>query len=186
LFGKFGDADRAIRGLKERGFSRDDISVLAKKQVMDEYAQGKAGLEEVAESTAVGALTGGMAGGLLGILVSVGAIAIPGLGPAVAAGTLASSLGITAGGAGLGTAVGGILGAMTRLGVSEDEAHVYAEGIQRGGVFLAVETEPERVPEVRQVFDQANVLDAKALQQEWRKAGWVAFDEDNPPAGTLG
>ena len=103
--------------------------------------------------------------------------AIPGIGPVFAAGSVATALGLTAGGAGVGAAVGGILGAMTGLSIAEEDADVYAEGVRRGEILVAVETPEERMDEVRGVMDAANAEDIHALRETWKREGWAGFHQ---------
>ena len=88
-----------------------------------------------------GAVAGTAVGGGLGLLAGIGALAIPGVGPVVAAGWLVATLA----GAGVGAGAGGLLGALTGAGVGEEESHVYAEGVRRGGSLVSV-----RVPDGRE------------------------------------
>jgi hypothetical protein len=149
LFKQFKEADQAIRALEESGIDRQKINVIAR----DSAVASNLGLEptvgDVVSSAGVGAAGGGIGGGLIGLLVGLGALAIPGIGPVFAAGSVAATLGLTAGGAGVGVAVGGIMGAMTGLSIAEEDAEVYAEGVRRGEILVAVETPEERVDEVR-------------------------------------
>src|SRR6201988_4752355 len=96
------------------------------------------GVDDRAESAGKGAGIGAGIGGTAGLLAGLGLLAIPGLGPVVAAGWLAA----TAVGAAAGAATGGIIGALTEAGVSEEDAHTYAEGVRRGGTLVSA-----RVPE---------------------------------------
>src|SRR5947207_11774476 len=85
-------------------------------------------------AAATGAGVGAVVGGLGGLLLGLGALAIPGIGPIIAAGPLVAALG----GAAAGAAVGGLIGALTKMGVPEEEAHIYAEGVRRGGTLVTV------------------------------------------------
>ncbi len=111
------DAEDAIKALKEAGFPADQIGVAAR----DRNAAGALAEEtgtEAGTGAATGALTGGLLGGVAGWLIGIGALAIPGIGPLIAAGPLAAALG----GAALGAASGGLIGALTGAGVPEEEA----------------------------------------------------------------
>src|SRR5690606_35972455 len=114
LFDTYEKADRAVRDLEQAGFQRDRVSVVARNEVVPQniYSE-ETDAKDVAGSSGTGALMGGTAGGIIGLLAGLGALTIPGLGPAMVAGSLAATLGLAAGGAGVGAAVGGILGAMT-------------------------------------------------------------------------
>ena len=177
LFRRFEDADEAITALENAGFNREAMSLLARNQVIDEIPRDRTA-KEVAESAGVGAVGGGMVGGLLGLLAGLGAIAIPGIGPAIAVGALATALG----GAGVGAAVGGILGAMTALSIPEEEAHIYAEGVRRGNILVTVQAAEEaQVDTARSIMKNANAVDIETLRRELYKSGWQQFDETQPP-----
>jgi hypothetical protein len=142
LFRDREDATSAIRELHGSGFSREQIGVAMR----DRSAEGRL-VEETGTSAvqgaAAGAVGGGVLGGLVGLLVGIGAIAIPGIGPVVAGGALASALGVAGGtaaaGAGIGAATGGILGALVGLGVPHDEAQYFERGFREGGIIVSVD-----------------------------------------------
>ncbi len=142
LFDDRDDATNAIRELHGSGFGREQIGVAMR----DRSAQGEL-IEETGssavEGAAAGAVGGGVLGGLVGLLVGIGAIAIPGIGPVVAGGALASALGVAGGtaaaGAGIGAATGGLLGALVGLGVPHDEARYFEQGFREGGIIVSVD-----------------------------------------------
>src|SRR5262245_61267584 len=119
LFENHMDADRAVNELNTRGFTRNEISVAARDSaIRDRMTVGETGAERaVAESAGAGAIGGATLGGLTGLLVGIGALAIPGIGPVVAAGTLATVLGSTAVGAGVGAGAGGLIGGLVGMGL---------------------------------------------------------------------
>lgn len=133
LFRSQPQAERAIRDLKAAGFSDDQIGVIMqdpdKQQRLSEDTGTKAG-----EGAATGALSGGVVGGVLGLLAGVGALAIPGIGPIIAGGALASTLA----GAGIGAAAGGLIGALAGMGIPEEEARYYEAGVKEGGILVTV------------------------------------------------
>ena len=135
-------ATRAIQDLQSFGIDPQRVSVIArdKEQAKDVAHQTGA---EVATGAATGAGLGGLLGGAAGWLVGIGALAIPGVGPIVAAGPIAAALGVAgttaAAGAGVGVVAGGLLGALTGWGFSESEAKAYEQGVERGDMLLAVE-----------------------------------------------
>lgn len=135
-------AENAIRALQDAGFPRDAIGVAMR----DRTAQGRLAAEtdsKAAEGAATGALSGGALGGLVGLLVGIGALAIPGLGPVIAGGALASALGVAGGtavaGAGIGAATGGILGALVGMGIPDEEARHFDRGFREGGTLVTLE-----------------------------------------------
>ena len=134
-------AENAIRALQDAGFSRDAIGVATR----DRTAEGRLaeGDSKAAEGAATGALSGGALGGLVGLLVGVGALAIPGIGPVIAGGALATALGVAGGtavaGAGIGAATGGILGALIGMGIPDEEARRFDRGFREGGTLVTLE-----------------------------------------------
>ena len=113
-----------------------------------------------------------MAGAGTGLLTALGVIAIPGLGPLVAAGVLATTLAGTVAGA----AAGGLLGALTDYGVSEEDAHVYAEGVRRGGTLVTVQAADDRAGLVRDILNRHDPVDIPARRRSYTEEGWQAYD----------
>jgi uncharacterized membrane protein len=153
LFERYEDATRALDRLNELGYGKDHISVVAPANMVKDKLTGDFG---TSESTAK---SGAMMGGLAGLLLGVGVILIPGVGPILGAGALATALGSTAVGAGLGAAAGGLRGALAEMGVPEVEATVYEEGVQKGGILVTVITDGERIQEVKDTFRTFNTVD---------------------------
>jgi len=125
--------------------------------------------DSTAEDAGTGAAIGAAVGGGAGLLAGLGLLAIPGLGPVVAAGWLASTLL----GAGAGAATGGIIGALTAAGVPEEHAHAYAEGIRRGGTLVTVRTEPRFVDKAVDILDDDGTVDMEERATSWRNEGWT-------------
>jgi hypothetical protein len=119
--------------LKASGFAPEQVSLVAKDKGVTREVVETTGMGG-GEGAGVGAVAGGITGGLLGWLVGIGALAIPGIGPIVAAGALATTLG----GAAIGAATGGLIGALVDLGIPEEEATLYQEGVGRGGMLLTI------------------------------------------------
>jgi hypothetical protein len=145
VFDDRADAERAINGLRDAGFPPDRIGVALR----DRTEQGELVEEtgtKAAEGAATGALGGGLLGGLVGLLVGLGALAIPGIGPVVAGGALASAFGLAGGtavaGAGIGAAAGGLVGALVGMGIPEEEARYFEAGFRAGGVLVTVNAGP--------------------------------------------
>lgn len=135
LFDRTLPAEDAIQELQKAGFDRDDISLLTKEEPGKEAdAEGKD-----ASGVVAGAGAGAVIGGVAGLAAGLGALAIPGIGPVVAAGPLAVAIGS----ASVGAAAGGVIGALTGMNIPENDAHYYAEGIRRGGALVVVRTDDE-------------------------------------------
>jgi hypothetical protein len=128
--------ENAVDVLKEAGFRNTDISVLfPEKAGSKSFAHDKG--TRAPEGAAAGAGTGAILGGTLGWLVGIGALAIPGLGPFIAAGPLMAALA----GVGVGGAVGGITGALIGMGIPEHKAKHYEVRVKEGGILLSVHSD---------------------------------------------
>lgn len=133
IFKTVAQAERAVGTLTSAGFANNDISVLlSDAQTTHEFAHEKN--TKAPEGTATGATTGGIIGGTLGLLAGIGTLAIPGIGPLIAAGPLVAALA----GVGAGGAAGGIIGALVGLGIPEYEAKRYEGSVKGGGVLMSV------------------------------------------------
>lgn len=141
--------------LKEEGFSNNDISALfPDKAGTRDFAHEKG--TKAPEGAATGAGTGAVLGGAFGWLAGIGALAIPGVGPFVAAGPIAAALS----GAAVGGAVGGIAGALIGLGIPEYEAKRYEGKVKSGGILISVHTEDsDEAKRAKEVFERAGAQD---------------------------
>jgi Protein of unknown function (DUF2934) len=129
-------ADAIVAKLRSAGFVDDDISVLfPDKGTTRDFAHNKE--TKMPEGATIGASTGGAIGGTIGLLAGIGALAIPGLGPFIAAGPIIAAL---SGGA-IGAGVGGLTGALVGLGIPEYEAKRYEGKVKEGGILISVHTE---------------------------------------------
>lgn len=164
-------AGRAIGGL---GVHPDDISYLASS---DDHHSGRSSSGQddnsIADTAAGGATTGAVVGGGAGVLAGLGLLAIPGLGPVVAAGWLAALATGAAGGAAAGGMLGGLLGALEKAGVPRNEADVYAEGVRQGSMLLSVRVPDDLAPAVADVMRRHNALDATMAGTRLRERGWA-------------
>jgi uncharacterized protein (TIGR02271 family) len=160
-------ATKAVERLKSAGIPSDDISLVGGNQQM---RSGSASLSDSDEGSAAGtgAATGAVVGGGAGLLAGLGLLAIPGLGPVVAAGWLASTLA----GAAVGTAAGGLIGGLTEWGMSEEEAHGYAEGVRRGGTLVTARVDDAQVDTAVQILDAEGTVDMNERTEGWRREGW--------------
>jgi hypothetical protein len=126
----------------------------------------------------VGSGLGLLAGGTAGLLTGLGMIAIPGVGPVVAAGWLVATVTGAAAGTVLGGATGGVIGALTGSDVTEEDAHVYAEGVRRGGTLVSVRVHDDRVPDAQAILDRHQPVDLEDRRQTYRQGGWERFDAE--------
>jgi len=148
-------ADLIVDLLKISNFSNNDISVLfPDKGTSRDFAHEKH--TKAPEGIAVGATTGGVMGGALGWLLGIGTLAIPGVGPFIAAGPIIAALS----GAGIGAAVGGVSGGLIGLGIPELEAKRYEGKIHEGNILIAVHTENSKeISRAKEIFEQAKAHD---------------------------
>jgi len=183
LYDKYADAQAAVRALEAAGVPHSDISIVANNSDSWFSPDKKVdrdgdGVDDRAEGAGKGAGIGAGLGGAAGLLAGLGLLAIPGLGPVVAAGWLAS----TALGAAAGAATGGVVGALTQAGISKEDAPIYAEGVRRGGTLVSA-----RVPDVdRTRFDAVlnkSAVNLRERSASWQKSGWTTFDPGNMPYG---
>jgi hypothetical protein len=116
-------------------------------------------------------------GGLAGVLIGLGALVIPGIGPVIAAGPLATVLAGLAG-AGAGAVAGGVLGALVDLGIPEETAGYYAEGVRRGGTLVSVRVEDQYTDKALDILNRHNPVDLDERSQQWRREGWTGYRGD--------
>jgi hypothetical protein len=139
-------AERGIRRFRDAGYPGERIGIVSRDAAAKDVADDTGA--RAATGAATGAVAGGVLGGVAGLLVGIGALAIPGIGPVVAGGMLASAFGLGGGtavaGAGIGAAAGGLLGALTGLGFSDDEARYYDEGVRGGRTLVTVHDDDGR------------------------------------------
>jgi hypothetical protein len=177
LFDNRSDAMAAVEALHGAGILDDQISIIA--------SNGDGGYRtetasNASEDAGKGAGIGAMVGGAGGLLTGLGIMAIPGVGPVVAAGWLAATAaGAIAGGA-VGAAAGGIVGAMTANGEPERDAHVYAEGVRRGASLVSARVEDVDEATARKILGSGKI-DVAERDKAYRADGWDGFDEDAPP-----
>lgn len=158
VFGIFGDraqAEQGVDALINAGFRSEDISVLLPENVgTKDFAAEKN--TKAPEGTAAGAGTGAVVGGTLGLLAGIGALAIPGLGPFIAAGPIMGALA----GAGTGGVVGGIIGALVGMGIPEYEAKRYEGMIKEGKILLSVHCDnSDWVKRAKDVLERVGAAD---------------------------
>ncbi|HEY0171230.1 MAG TPA: YsnF/AvaK domain-containing protein [Pyrinomonadaceae bacterium] len=168
-------AQNAVRELTAGGFRNDEVSVVSKKPdgkgVEVEYVE-EDGREQI-EDMAKGAGTGAAIGGAAALLLSLTALSIPGIGPVLAAGPLAALIA----GAGIGATAGGLASGLKRLGVEDDEAHTYAEGLKRGGTLVTVNADESRADLAVGVMRRLGAVEIDKRAAQWREGGWQGFGE---------
>lgn len=148
-------ADLIVDQLKDANFSNNDISALfADKNTSHDFAHEKN--TKAPEGAVAGAGTGGVVGGALGWIAGIGALAIPGVGPFIAAGPIIAALS----GAAIGAAVGGIAGGLIGLGIPEIEAKRYEGKIKEGNILISVHTEnSDEIARAKDIFTESGAQD---------------------------
>ena len=185
LFDNYADAERAVSELERMGVPHRDISIVASNadKAHDHrgaYDHGRTAGDDSARDAGKGATTGGVIGGVGGLLAGLGLLAIPGLGPIVAAGWLASTVVGAGVGAAAGGATGGLIGALKHAGESDEDAHVYAEGVRRGGTLVSAKVDDSQASAVEGALKGFNAVDARTRGSDYRQNGWTSFDEKAP------
>lgn len=176
LFDTYDHAASAVRAVKDAGISSADISIVANNVSGDIRSDDM----DAEEGAAAGAGVGAVAGGGAGLLAGLGTLAIPGIGPVIAGGwLLATAVGALAGAA-IGGAAGGLLGALANAGVPEEEAHIYAEGVRRGGTLVSVRADDSRADSVAAILRNSAGVDLDQRRSDYLAEGWNGFDEDAP------
>lgn len=184
MYDRVDQARSAISELHSLGVPQENISMIA-SDAAGEYSKFH-GREfpqdtDTAGDAAEGAATGAVIGGLGGLVVGLAALAIPGIGPILAAGPIASALVAGGIGAGVGAVAGGMVGALVDLGLSEEEAGYYAEGVRRGGTLVTVQTPDHLSGRVMDVLDRHDAVDVEERASNWRQSGWTGYDPSAKP-----
>ena len=185
LFDDYEAAAKAVDRVEAEGIPHADISIVASNAdarhserlaaTPEASSPGTtvkpagAAESDAADGAGAGATVGTVLGGGAGLLAALGLIAIPGIGPVVAAGWLVA----TVTGAGVGAAAGGLLGALTGAGLSEADAETYAEGVRRGGTLVTVKADEATADRVIEVLDRSGSIDMDERAQDWRAQGWT-------------
>jgi len=164
-------AREAVNAVEKAGVPASEISLVANKHVSEKYAD----VDDVSKA-GTGAGVGGVVGGGAGLLAGLGLLAIPGLGPVVAVGWLAS----LAVGAAAGAAAGGLVGALVSAGTPDDHAHVYSESVRRGGTLVSARVDDMAAARIQAILDGYKPIDPVVRGAEYRKDGWTTFDPKAP------
>src|SRR3954469_14844537 len=155
-------AENAVDRLIAAGFRNEDISVLLQDNAgTKDFAHDKN--TKAPEATTTGVVTGGAVGGTLGLLAGIGSLAIPGLGPFIAAGPIMGALA----GIGAGGAVGGLVGALVGMGIPEYEAKRYEGHVKEGGILLSVHCDnSEWVDRAKRILEQTGAHDVSSAGEK--------------------
>jgi hypothetical protein len=180
IYPNYSSVESGVEALKVGGFRNTDISVLFPENAgSKDFAHEKG--TKAPEGAAAGAGTGAVAGGVLGWLVGIGTLAIPGVGPFIAAGPIVAALA----GAGVGGTVGGITGALIGLGIPEYEAKRYEGRVRSGGILLSVHSDStEWTKRAKEILERTGAQDIAATGEA--SADYATSDRPLPRTGTGG
>jgi len=178
IYSNYAGVESAVDALKAAGFRNTDISVLFPENVgTKDFAHEKR--TKAPEGATTGAGTGAVLGGALGWLAGIGALAIPGVGPFIAAGPIMGALA----GVGVGGAIGGIAGALIGMGIPEYEAKRYEGRIREGGILLSVHSDnSEWTKRAKQILEQTGAQDVSSTGEA--SADFAKSDRPMPKTGT--
>lgn len=176
LFDDRGTAQSAVQDLISAGISRDRISVVSNDGTSSAedgvtVGTGNLGSEGFASGLGSGALVGGAAG----LLIGMGFTVLP-----IAGILLAGPIAGLIAGAATGAATGGVLGGLIGLGIPEEHAHAYAEGVRRGGTLVAVQAGDDE-SRIRDVLNRDGAIDIESRGEAYRSQGWTGYDPDAKP-----
>jgi hypothetical protein len=185
VYNDYASAEQAVRELKAAGLGDSHIGIVASNadgwhkpgsdNVNPKHDKDRDGKDDRAEGAATGGGLGAIAGGAAGVAAGLGMLAIPGVGPVVAAGWLAS----LAAGAVAGGATGGIIGALVESGTSKENAALYAEALRRGGAIVTAKVSDDDAPKYKSIMSR-NDVDVASRADVYRKSGWKGYDPAAP------
>ena len=204
-FDSFDEAKRVSHDLMNDGFRDGDVNVVA-SNLRGDYAGGATGdyartasdtrptaggegltattardvdrdVADDASGAAAGAVTGGVVGGAAGLAASLMGLAIPGIGPIIAAGPIVATLS----GAGVGAVAGGLIGGLTDMGVSKTDAEYYAESVRRGGALVTVRADDTRADRAAEIMREHGAVDIEQRAEKWRERGWNGWNDKADP-----
>lgn len=185
LYDSYDQAALVVGQLESAGVPHSDISIVGANHdnrttpTTTTTAPGTTGVVDPDSKAGTGASLGTVLGGGAGLLAGIGALAIPGVGPVVAAGWLIATLT----GAGAGAAAGGLLGSLTHAGVHEDDAHVYAEGVRRGGTLVTVRADETAAARIEPILAGSGHVDLVERRASYQANDWSRFDDTGAPYG---
>jgi hypothetical protein len=178
-------AELAVRGLKAAGLGDSHIGIVASNaegwhrpgggDVDPKHDKDRDGKDDRAEGAATGGGLGAIAGGAAGTAAGLGMLAIPGVGPVVAAGWLAA----LAAGAVTGGVAGGIVGALVESGTSRENAELYVEAVRRGGAIVTAKVPDDEQARYAAIMDKF-AFDIAAREGTYRSSGWNGYDPAMP------
>jgi hypothetical protein len=179
-FDSFDDAAKAAAALREAEFPEKDVNIVAndaRRSLEQEASESVPEKDDDTSGVATGLVAGGALGGAAGLAVGVMGLAIPGIGPILAAGPIAAALA----GAGAGAVAGGFVGALTDVGMTQTDAEYYAEAVRRGAALVMVRTDPSRVDDAEAIMRRHDAFEIEDRVEQWKSSGWTGYDPSAPP-----
>src|SRR3954468_21751742 len=179
IYPTYGAVDGAVESLRASGFRNTDISVLFPENVgTKDFAHEKG--TKAPEGATTGGTTGAIIGGALGWLAGIGALAIPGVGPFIAAGPIMAALA----GVGVGGAVGGVTGALVGMGIPEYEAKRYEGRVKNGGILLSVHSDnSEWTDRAKKLLESTGAQDIASASE--KRGDFENTDKPMPRTGSM-
>lgn len=181
IFSNYVTTETALYDLKDTGFLMENVAIIGHDVKNHDEGTGAKVSDRLAdvghlsndenraeESAKTGAVTGSTVGGVTGLLVGLGAIAIPGVGPVMLAGAMATAIATTLSGNVIGAAVGGLTGGLIGLAIPEDQANVYSDRVSKGDYLVMVEGSDE------------NIAAAKSILMKYGIREWYEYEISKP------
>lgn len=170
VYTTYSEAVSVVRNLEAADVPHRDISIVANN--VDKTVDPST----AAKGAGTGAAAGATAGGAAGLLAGLGMLAIPGVGPVVAAGWLIATAAGAAAGASAGAVAGGIIGKLVEHDVSKEDAELYMETIRRGGALVSVRTTDDNRAKVEELMDTGSFLDVQSRRAAYESDKWAGYD----------
>ena len=196
LFYSRDEAERALRALKDDGFDMNRVNIIAKDaDKVTQSAGVDVGYDEgnnAAEGAGAGATSGAVLGGIGGLLLGLGTLAIPGVGPIIVAGEAASTIASTLAGAGIGAAAGGIIGGLVGLGIPEDKAKIYSDRVGSGSYLVMVNGTDDDISRAERILrsngiEEYGVYDANDIDDDtYNRTSGIDRVNTNQSVTTMG
>jgi hypothetical protein len=182
VFSNHHDAEAALIDLRDAGFPMNQVSFIAKDTTghpnVAAVNKNLGSGNKADEGAKAGAVTGGALGGLGGLLVGLGALAIPGVGPLIAGGAVATALTTAVAGGAIGAAAGGLAGGLVGLGIPEDRARVYSDRVNKGDYLVIVDGTDDEVHRAETILKRRGVEDFGIFDADTNRVHHQGYDRD--------
>jgi len=179
LYDDYFDARAVVAELEAIGVPQQDVSIIVNNSDRD-HLKPVVRAEGAETGVVLGAALGAVSGGGIGVLAAFGIVAVPGSAAIVAAGWLPAVLFGTAAGATIGGLVGGLLGLLHRVGINNNDAQVYLEGVRRGGTMVSARINGRLFASAQAIFTHRVAVDPIVRGSRYRERGWTGFDAAAP------